>query len=231
MIYKLQFCIFAFCTVIASAYGGVNKNFGNCETNGANFVYAPEWLYGVHCSHLTSNDYVQANWWPVVDVEPIDIPTNMQAHAYGWTKHAIDNIRDEIDWVHNLPPDTNEWGEIIWFPVTNIVHFTTYWIERNYNLILKPVPQPVPRKFSKLKIYGAIISLPDANGTSAWQKVQTWLEGKTIQGVNGWMAFQLAQEISEDHALFAVLAEEARQLLGLTPEQFETLLNACILEY
>jgi len=83
---------------------------------------------------------------------------------------------------------------------------------------------PSPRKFSKLKIYGAIAQL------GAWEKVETWLKAKTINGINGWMAFQLAQEISEDHPMFAPLAAEAKALLGLTDAQFEALLNQCILE-
>lgn len=86
-----------------------------------------------------------------------------------------------------------------------------------------------PRKFSKLSIYGAIVSLPERNGVTAWEQVKEWLESKTINGVNGWMAFQLAQEISENHPLFVPLASEAKILLGLTDEQFENLLNACIL--
>lgn len=101
---------------------------------------------------------------------------------------------------------------------------------RIYRVYEKRVIVPPPRKFSKLKIYGAIIGLPDANGASAWERVKAWLEAKEIGGVNGWTAFQLAQEISEDHPLFTPLAEEARQLLGLTPTQFDALLNACILE-
>jgi len=80
------------------------------------------------------------------------------------------------------------------------------------------------RKFSKLSIYGAIAQL------GAWDAIKAWLEAKNINGINGWMAFQLAQEISEDHPLFASMAEEARQLLGLTEEQFDALLNECILK-
>ena len=81
----------------------------------------------------------------------------------------------------------------------------------------------VPRKFSKLSIYLAITKL------NAWAKVQSWLEGKVIDGVNGWMAFQLAQEVSEAHPLFVPLAAEAKKLLGLSDKQFEEMLNACIL--
>lgn len=83
---------------------------------------------------------------------------------------------------------------------------------------------PGPRKFSKLKVYAAIGKL------GAWEKVRTWLEAKDIDGVNGWMAFILAQELSEDNELFAPLAEEARQLLGLTTEEFESILSGCVLE-
>ncbi len=83
---------------------------------------------------------------------------------------------------------------------------------------------PGPRKFSKLKVYAAIGKL------GAWEKVRAWLEAKEIDGVNGWMAFILAQELSEDNALFTPLAEEARQLLGLSDQEFETILSGCVLE-
>jgi len=100
-------------------------------------------------------------------------------------------------------------------------------ITRKWKVVADPV---IPRKFSKLKIYAAISGLDTVNSAATWATVQTWLEGKSVNGMNGWLAFQLAQEISEDHPLFAAWSEEARQLLGLTPEQFETLLNSCILE-
>jgi len=83
---------------------------------------------------------------------------------------------------------------------------------------------PAPRRFSKLKVYGTIAQI------GAWDAVETWLRGKNINGINGWMAFQLAQEISEDHPMFAPLAEEAKALLGLTDAQFDAILNKCILE-
>lgn len=82
----------------------------------------------------------------------------------------------------------------------------------------------LPRVFSKLKIYGAIARL------GAWQTVKAWLESKNVGGLNGWEAFQLAQDVSEDHPLFAPLAEEARRLLGLSAEQFDELLRECILD-
>lgn len=97
-------------------------------------------------------------------------------------------------------------------------------ITRTYEEQDAPPEVKMPRKFSKLKIYGAIAQL------GAWEKVKAWLEQKDVDGVNGWTAFTLAQEVSEDHALFAPLAEEARQLLGLDAAAFEALLSSCVLE-
>lgn len=85
-------------------------------------------------------------------------------------------------------------------------------------------PPPPPRKFSKLKIYGAMASI------GAWDRVKGWLETKTVGGLNGWEAFALAQEVSEDHPMFQPLAEEARRLLGLSEEQFAAMLDQCVLE-
>ena len=97
-------------------------------------------------------------------------------------------------------------------------------ITRQYAEADIPEPIKAPRKFSKLKIYGAIAQL------GAWDKVQAWLESREINGVNGWKAFTLAQEVSESNELFSSLAEEARKLLGLTEVDFDALLNRCILE-
>ena len=97
-------------------------------------------------------------------------------------------------------------------------------ITRQYEEVAAPPAVKLPRKFSKLKIYGAIAQM------GAWEKVKAWLEAKEVNGVNGWTAFTLAQEVSEDDALFAPLAEEARQLIGLDAAAFEALLSSCVLE-
>ena len=113
---------------------------------------------------------------------------------------------------------------------TNRYVYATGWTEtddaitRQYAEAAIPAPIKVPRKFSKLKIYGAIAQL------GAWDKVKGWLESKDVGGINGWTAFTLAQEVSESHELFASLAEEARQLLGLDEADFNALLDKCVLE-
>ena len=113
---------------------------------------------------------------------------------------------------------------------TNRYVYATGWketdtaITRQYAEADIPAPIKVPRKFSKLKIYGAIAQL------GAWDKVKSWLEAKDVGGINGWTAFTLAQEVSESHELFASLAEEARQLLGLDEAAFNAFLDQCVLE-
>lgn len=113
---------------------------------------------------------------------------------------------------------------------TNRYVYATGWTETDTIITrvyaeadIPPEVKP-PRKFSKLKIYGAIAQL------GAWDKIKSWLEAKDVGGINGWTAFQLAQEVSESHELFASLAEEARQLLGLTEADFNALLDKCVLE-
>lgn len=113
---------------------------------------------------------------------------------------------------------------------TNRQVVATGWTEtettivRTYEEIDATPEAKLPRKFSKLKIYGAIAQL------GAWDKVKSWLEAKDVGGINGWTAFTLAQEVSESHELFASLAEEARQLLGLDEAAFDALLDQCVLE-
>jgi hypothetical protein len=113
---------------------------------------------------------------------------------------------------------------------TNRYVYATGWketdteITRQYAEADIPAPIKLPRKFSKLKIYGAIAQL------GAWDKVKSWLEAKDVGGINGWTAFTLAQEVSESHELFASLAEEARQLLGLDEAAFNAMLDQCVLE-
>ena len=94
--------------------------------------------------------------------------------------------------------------------------YSTIWEERAVT--------PPATKYSKLKLYAAISSL------GAWDALKTWLEAKTLNGVNGWTAFLLAQEISDDHPLFEALYAEALTTLNLTREQGDALLSQCKLE-
>ena len=107
-------------------------------------------------------------------------------------------------------------GYAINAPTAAVPTYSTIWEERAIT--------PAPTKYSKLKLYAAITQL------GAWDALKAWLESKTINGVNGWTAFLLAQEISDDHPLFAAMYAEALGVIGLTREQGDALLSACKLE-
>jgi len=166
----------------------VNTLFGNCATNGDNFAYAPDSLtignHWVYKTALTSNDYATAHWWPVTDTPPV-CETNMQAHAYGWAKHDYQVPREVIDW-HCI---TNTSGEEEWIPVTNVVYDTKYWIERLYNKIPKPVPQPTYRAWTPLTIMRGA----KANGT--WAAIKTVLEAN--DALDEFMACQYCAECDQ----------------------------------
>lgn len=133
--------------------------------------------------------------------------TNIEWHC-GWLKNAV------------LPPSPKE---------GMMVASKTYKAQGDEVFAVyeyAPAPEPVtqPKLYSRLSIYVAMTKL------GVWDSIRTWLEQKTINGLNGWMAFQLAQEISSDHPLFIPLTTEARQLLGMTEEQFNGIMDECILE-
>lgn len=130
--------------------------------------------------------------------------------AQGWKR-----VKDE-------PPAPSEDGKEV---------YPAGWYEDETEIVRKydergaaPKSRPIPRTFSKLKIYGAIAQM------GVWEQVKAWLEGKTVDGMSAWTAFMLAQEVSESHALFAPLAEEARLLIGLSEGAFEKMLDGCVLE-
>lgn len=141
-------------TGISIILAAINMAYGNCTTNGTEFSYAPARINHRDMTMLTSNDYAKANWWPVTDVKP-PCETNEYASPIGWTKHQVECTREEIEWKPTIPPQTNEWGEVILVPVTNIIHYTGYWIERNYEVL--PIPPPPPRRIYKYDLSTACI--------------------------------------------------------------------------
>ena len=83
---------------------------------------------------------------------------------------------------------------------------------------------PSPRRFSKLKIYGVLARIGE------WERVRSYLEAQTVDGLNGWLAFSTAQEVSEAHPMFAPMSDAVRKMLGLDQESFDALLDECLLE-
>lgn len=90
-------------------------------------------------------------------------------------------------------------------------------IVRVYEAVENP-PAPA-RKFSKLRLYAALVD------AGLWDAFETWLKGQTIEGVNGYTAFSLAQELSDDHPLFRPLYTAVKSALSLTDEAADRILE------
>lgn len=81
-------------------------------------------------------------------------------------------------------------------------------------------PPPPPRVFSKLRLYGALAE------AGLWERFEAWLKTQTISGRNGWTAFSLAQNITDDHPLFGPIFSAAKEALGMDDATAEAMLAA-----
>ena len=81
-----------------------------------------------------------------------------------------------------------------------------------------------PRTFSKLKLYAALAR------AGLWDALKSWLEVQTVEGVNAYTAFTLAQDLSEGNAMFGAWFSAAKTALGVTDEQAEEILAQCVAE-
>lgn len=79
-------------------------------------------------------------------------------------------------------------------------------------------PPPPPRTFSKLKLYAALAQ------AGLWDALVAWLNTQTFEGINAYTAFMLAQDLVEDHPMFAQWLAAAKTALGVTDEQVEAIL-------
>ena len=83
-------------------------------------------------------------------------------------------------------------------------------------------PPPPPRTFSKLKLYAALTQ------AGLWDALVAWLQTQTYEGINAYTAFTLAQDLTDDHPLFAQWLAAAKTALGITDETAEAILAASI---
>lgn len=86
------------------------------------------------------------------------------------------------------------------------------------------VPVIPVRSFSKLKLMGALVQL------GKWTDLKEWLQGQTIEGVNGYEAFMLAQDLKDDHPLFNILLAQAKAALGIDDATADAILEGCELD-
>lgn len=81
-----------------------------------------------------------------------------------------------------------------------------------------------PRKFSKLKLYAVMTRM------GLWNSLVTWMEGTVIDGISVKVAFDLAQDLTEDNEMFAPYLKMAQNALGVSDDVVEQILSQSILE-
>lgn len=77
-----------------------------------------------------------------------------------------------------------------------------------------------PRTFSKLKLYAALAR------AGLWDALKSWLEVQTVEGVNAYTAFTLAQELRSDHPLFSEWFAAAKTALKVDDATALAILSA-----
>ena len=94
---------------------------------------------------------------------------------------------------------------------TNVVYTFTQggktWCETNAVRHVDGTIQPT--RYSRLKLYAAIAQM------GKWDALETWLKGQTINGVNAYTAFLIANDLRSDHPLFMQYFTAAKQALGI----------------
>lgn len=77
-----------------------------------------------------------------------------------------------------------------------------------------------PPRYSKLKLYAALVQV------GKWDELKAWLQGQTVNGMNAWEAFSLAQDLSADHELFTTWVGLAKEALGVDDATVAAVLKA-----
>lgn len=87
---------------------------------------------------------------------------------------------------------------------------------------LNDIPPPSPRVFSKLKLFAAL------SQAGMWTPLSEWLKTQSINGMDAWTAFTLAQELSDGHPMFGPILAGAKGALGVSDEDAEAILAASL---
>jgi hypothetical protein len=106
---------------------------------------------------------------------------------------------------------------------TNVI--TTYrqsgveWTETN---ALRHVQGVIAsKKYSRLSLYAALVRL------GKWDVFEAWLKDKTVDGLNAYTSFMLANELSDNHPMFNSLLKEAKTVLDMDDATVEAILAQC----
>ena len=134
-------------------------------------------------------------------------------------------------------PTEEEYNDAGWYrngiqpaqpPEGKMVSSVTYRYDEEENEVVadytyEDAPKPV-RTFSKLKLYGAL------SQAGLWDSFESWLKTQTINGVNAYIAFSLAQDLNDENPLFLEVVQEAKTALGVDDETVERILAASLLD-
>lgn len=139
-----------------------------------------------------------------------------------------------------LPPKTSapteeEYNEAGWYrngvkppepPAGKIVSSITYRYDEEENEVVadytyEDAPKPV-RVFSKLKLYGAL------SQAGLWDTFEAWLKTQTINGINAYIAFSLAQDLNDANPLFLGVVQEAKIALGVDDATVNAILDESV---
>lgn len=142
---------------------------------------------------------------PIILPPSTSAPTEQEYNNAGWYRNAVEQPQ---------------------IPEGKIVTSITYRYDEGLNAIVadyifKDAPIPV-RTFSKLKLYAALMQ------TGLWTQFETWLKTQTINGMNAYTAFSLAQDLSDENELFLGVVESAKTALGVSDETVQQILNASV---
>lgn len=145
---------------------------------------------------------------PVILPPNTGAPTEYEYNEAGWYRNAV------------KPPEV---------PEGKIVSSVTYRYDTLANEVVadytfEDAPKPV-RTFSKLKLYGALTQ------AGLWDQFESWLKTQTINGVNAYTAFSLAQDLNDENELFNGVVEAAKQALGVSDEVVQAILEASVIDF
>lgn len=79
------------------------------------------------------------------------------------------------------------------------------------------------RRYSRLKVYVACVQL------GLWDRLEAWLKTQTVNGVNAYTAFMLANELAEDNELFIPMLESVKTALGIDGATVKAILDSSAL--
>lgn len=194
----------------------MNKNFATVDSENR-IVYAPDTL-GKSLKAPKDWQYHAANYWELDKSVPA-APDGTYAKPTDFGD--IVTVQDEHI------PAINEDGEPVdpadeYKPLVKVVR-------RRYEFL--PIPEPVkaPRTFSKLKLELALFRF------GLLDKLYAFLDANTIpndfgQTITLRHAYDIANELTEEHELFKPYLAMAQAALGVDDEMVEQILSASVME-